>query len=134
MDLVELQAKARNGTFMNRYPYAHATMTVREAYRQESVRIEAKFEKMFGEAILTELGLKRETDITREAAAKNAAIDALLKKVFNLCWEAGHKDVLEHCKMVIMQPSGGFTEVVGEALDLVPVIKSAVELGKVVSW
>ena len=120
MDLVELQAKARNGTFMNSLPYAHNNREVREAYRQESVRIEAKFEKMFGEAILTELGLKRETDITREAAAKNAAIDALLKKVFNLCWEAGH--------------SGGFTEVVGEALDLVPVIKSAVELGKVVSW
>ena len=120
MDLVELQAKARNGTFMNNLPYAHNNREVREAYRQESVRIEAKFEKMFGEAILEEIGLKRETDITREAAAKNAAIYSLLKKVFNLCEEAGH--------------SGGSTEVVGEAIELVPVIKSAVELGKVVSW
>ena len=120
MDLVELQAKARNGTFMNKYPYAHATMTVREAYRQESVRIEAKFEKMFGDAILEEIGLKRETDITREAAAKNAAIDVLLKKVFTTCWESGH--------------SGGFTEVVSEAFDIVPIVKAAVELGKVVGW
>lgn len=120
MDLVELQAKARNGAFMNRYPYAHATMTVREAYRQESVRIEAKFEKMFGEAILTELGIKRETDITREAAAKNAAIDALLKKMFSVCWEEGH--------------AGGFTEVVNSAFDLVQVVKVAVELGKTLGW
>jgi hypothetical protein len=120
MDLVELQAKARNGTFMNSLPYAHNNREVREAYRQESVRIEAKFEKMFGEAILEEIGLKRETDITREAAAKNAAIDAILKKVFNLCWEAGH--------------ANGFTEVVSEALDIVSVVKAAVELGKVVGW
>lgn len=120
MDLVELQAKARNGTFMNSLPYAHNNREVREAYRQESVRIEAKFEKMFGEAILEEIGLKKETDITREAAAKNAAIDSLLKKVFSVCWEAGH--------------ANGYTEVVAEAFDLVLVIRAAVELGKVVSW
>lgn len=116
MDLSELSSKAQNGVFINHYPYSSDDRATREAYRHESLRIENKFRKMFEEAVLNELGLSWSEDITREAAAKNAALNKMLEATFVLCWETGHAE--------------GFSEVVTEAMDMIPLLKAAMEAGR----
>lgn len=116
MDFEELQQMARNGAFTNRRPYSASDRKTREAYERENTKIYQRFKMLFNEAMLTEIGIKKATDITIASKTQNIAIDGMLSEAFAFCWDQGH--------------GSGYNEVVTYGSDMAPILKAAVEAGK----